>query len=91
MAASAMQSVLVFGATSKVSEQFILPKVGIRTTLDKSIARGLWFETTQASWNSVVGLGQSSPLSLCSQRQKEKSAPCVLQYDVSASTHRFQN
>ena len=77
-----MQSVLVFGATSKVSEQFVLPKVGIRTSLDKSIARGFWCVTTQASWYSVVGLGQPSPLSLFSHRQKEKFAPCVLQYDM---------
>ena len=37
---------------------------------------------TQVSWNSVVGLGQSSPISLSSRRQREKSAPCVLQYDM---------
>ena len=31
---------------------------------------------TQTSWNSVVGLGQSSPISLSCRRQREKSAAC---------------
>ena len=29
-----------------------------------------------------MGLGQSSPISLSSRRQREKSAPCILQYDM---------
>ena len=44
-------------------------------------ARWLRPATTQASWNSVVGLGQSSPIALNSRRQK-KPAPYVLQYDM---------